>query len=70
LLGWELGCKQQSAILRTEPGSQVPPCFEGSDVSKMQFGGLAKEIESSLRTRDQYTCSSMQYKYNITEILE
>ena len=40
LLGWELGCKQQSAILRTEPGSHVPPCFDGSeDVSKMQFGG-------------------------------
>ncbi|RHN42596.1 hypothetical protein MtrunA17_Chr8g0378591 [Medicago truncatula] len=56
LLGWELGCKQQSAILSTEPGSQVPPCFDWSeDVSKMQFGGSTKEIESSFRTRDQYT---------------
>jgi len=52
-----VGCKQQSAMLRTEPGSQVPPCLEGSEeVSKMHFGGSTKETESSLRIRDQYTC--------------
>ena len=58
LLGCALGCKQHSAIFKTEPGSQVPPCFEGSEVSKTHLGASMNETESSLRTMDQYSCTN------------